>query len=87
MSFLFVLMVNETAIVVQRTACPVCATPPTVLYGFFKQNLQVLFIWSQNKHIVCVSVCVYQNSDSNLVLFLVSLYDFSLFLTWFLLFN
>ena len=43
MSFLFVLMVNETAIVVQRTACPVSAIPPTVLYGFFFEILQVLF--------------------------------------------
>ena len=34
-SFLLALMVNETAIVVQRTACPVCAIPSTVLYVFF----------------------------------------------------
>ena len=46
-------MVNETAIVVQRTACPVCAIPPTVLYVFL--TLQVLFTWSENMHMVCVS--------------------------------
>ena len=33
-SLVLVLMVNETAIVVQRTVCPVCAIPPTVLYVF-----------------------------------------------------
>ena len=35
MSILLVLMVNETTGLVQRTACPVCETPPTALYGFF----------------------------------------------------
>ena len=38
--------------------------------------------------IVCQHLfCVYQNPDGDLVLFLVSLYDFSLFVTWLLLLN
>ena len=48
-------MINETAIVVQETACPVCATPPTVLYRFFFGNFANAFTWSENMHMVCVS--------------------------------